>query len=482
MRARHWLAAVALTLPVVAASQLREHWDLSAVGDQSLFAYFGWRIAHGATLYVDIWDNKPPGIYWLSALGCAVGGEGGAGVTAMTTLGVTIMLAATFALGAMLFSGSAATLLTVLAAVFLTHPYYEGGTNRTETFVVAFELLAVTCYVRGLKTHGGAWWLAAGVACGAACLCKQVGLAAWGAFGLHTILLMLVGCVRWRVGVQRGVLLTVGAAVPLLAAAIVLWRQGVLWAAWEAVVTFNRAYFAAGASQFGSIAHRLILARDYSLDAAGVLLALAGLAVTLGVIGWWRGERRSGRRPVTYVPVMLVVWFSASVYGVAVSPGISQFYLPTTLPPLVLLSGYVLNGIVGDAGLRHRLRERAWACAALAAISFAAAPALDEHWRAAASVWNARQPSWRGGGVAGYDGNRIRADRSEHRQTCRPGRAGAGLWVLARRVSRRPAPQRGAHRDDGEDRPSWRASGLDQGGTLGWAARCAAARGVRLAE
>ncbi len=36
--------------------------------DAGTYADIGWALNHGARLYVDVWDNKPPGIYWLSAL------------------------------------------------------------------------------------------------------------------------------------------------------------------------------------------------------------------------------------------------------------------------------------------------------------------------------------------------------------------------------------------------------------------------------
>src|SRR5258708_23805788 len=36
--------------------------------DAGTYADIGWALTHGARLYLDVWDNKPPGIYWLSAL------------------------------------------------------------------------------------------------------------------------------------------------------------------------------------------------------------------------------------------------------------------------------------------------------------------------------------------------------------------------------------------------------------------------------
>src|SRR5258707_10984694 len=35
--------------------------------DAGTYADIGWALNHGARLYLDVWDNKPPGIYWLSA-------------------------------------------------------------------------------------------------------------------------------------------------------------------------------------------------------------------------------------------------------------------------------------------------------------------------------------------------------------------------------------------------------------------------------
>src|SRR5437016_1676680 len=36
--------------------------------DQALFAYIGRHLPRGEALYVDVWDVKPPGIFWVYAL------------------------------------------------------------------------------------------------------------------------------------------------------------------------------------------------------------------------------------------------------------------------------------------------------------------------------------------------------------------------------------------------------------------------------
>lgn len=43
--------------------------------DQALFAYIGRALRQGRTLYVDLWDVKPPGIFWMYSLATLLPGE-----------------------------------------------------------------------------------------------------------------------------------------------------------------------------------------------------------------------------------------------------------------------------------------------------------------------------------------------------------------------------------------------------------------------
>jgi hypothetical protein len=40
--------------------------------DPGVFLYVGWRILNGEVPYKDVWDHKPPVIYYLNALGLAL--------------------------------------------------------------------------------------------------------------------------------------------------------------------------------------------------------------------------------------------------------------------------------------------------------------------------------------------------------------------------------------------------------------------------
>jgi len=79
--------------------------------------------------------------------------------------------------------------------VLLTHLHYECGGNRTETFVVPCEILAVLSYLRWQRAGRLPWLAFAGLFAGAAPLFKQSGLAALGACALHLLWSQFAG---WR--------------------------------------------------------------------------------------------------------------------------------------------------------------------------------------------------------------------------------------------------------------------------------------------
>ena len=40
--------------------------------DSGVFLYTGWRILNGAVPYLNVWDHKPPVVYYINALGLAL--------------------------------------------------------------------------------------------------------------------------------------------------------------------------------------------------------------------------------------------------------------------------------------------------------------------------------------------------------------------------------------------------------------------------
>ena len=381
--------------PMIIVSQMAAHLRFDVVDDQ-MFGYFGWRIAHGGTVYLDVWDNKPPGIYWINALGFILGNDSYWGVIALCAVALVVTHLAFFGICASIYFFGASAVMTVLASFFFTHGYYQGGTNRTETFLVAFELLGVLCYFRGFARDR--WWLflLSGFFCGTAFLFKQVGLAAWGSMGLHLIVLMCTGELRVSTAFKRGLLMIVGAAVPISAAVAVLVSQGAWDAAWFAIVDFNRAYFATGDSSLhDNFANRYML-RQHMLPSLLLPLLMCAAALIHSFLWWLRPMYRPQDieqplrefGPAVPRPMLLfAVWWAVAFYGATVSPHHFRHYLIPTLAPMLLIAGYLINIIKTEVGLITRLQQRAWVSAAFVLMGWLAWDSVQAHVGEMSRVW-----------------------------------------------------------------------------------------------
>lgn len=397
------IVVMVLTIvPLIALSQVIAYWRTDVVDDQ-MFGYFGWRIAHGATVYLDVWDNKPPGIYWINALGMLVGHDSYFGVIGVCVAALVVAHTAFFVIGASVFHRGAAALATILLSFYLTHGYYTGGTNRTETFVVACELTAVAFYMRGFARDCWWKWYAAGLFCGLAFLFKQVGLAAWGCMGLHTIALVVTRALPLRAGVRHIALLVGGACTTVgLAAGVLAW-QGALGEALFATFTFNRAYFAAGASEFPYNFATWTLLKDHVMPILLLPLLMAAAAAIHAFLWWLRPQYRppeieiplAAQAPVCSLHVpFFAVWFLVALYGALVSPHGFRHYLVPCIPPLLLMCGYLINVLRTETKLLRRLQQRAWVTAAFVVMAYFAYESVQLQFREMAKVWDARIDPW----------------------------------------------------------------------------------------
>ena len=388
-------AMVLLILPIVAFSQIAAHTRVDIVDDQ-MFGYFGWRVAHGAILYEDVWDNKPPGIYWINALGFVLGGDSYGGVVFLCAVAVAVALTCFFIISASIFFRGAAAAATVLAAFYFTHGFSHGGANRTETFLMAFELAAVMFYFRGFARDRWWKWFLAGMCCGCALLLKQVGLAAWGALGLHMIILVVMRDVDWRAGLRRCLLLLGGLLVIVGLATVVIVAQGAAKQAYFAIIGFNQAYFTSGRSSLTDFELNDYMLRQH----IGLVLLLPVLMTITALIHsvLWRirplfrpkdiEDQLDALRPVCprYM-VLFFIWYCVAYYGAAISPHHFEHYLLPTLPPMMLMAGYVISILRGELSLTKRFQQRIWVTGCFVAMGYFALDGLRWHYQELSRVW-----------------------------------------------------------------------------------------------
>lgn len=309
--------------------------------DSYLFAYYGSRIVAGQLLYVDLWDNKPPGIFWVDAIGLFLAGGSYVGIVVMcslATLGSNIL----FFLTARRIHGPAvAAIGVVMAAVYINLHDYHVGSNRPSTFYVFFELGVMYLYVRsfahGVSRHRCLF--AAGLCAVAAVTFRQTAFSAPATMFIHQILITLTRRQSWRDLAAFVIPFALGAFTATAAVIGALFATSDLAAAWHGIVTSNLGYFARpGKSE---LLPELFRWRDH-LQVLGLLLILASatvvhaIATRFAAYGTRHTTTLSGRPPVAFA--LVLAWFLIALYLALIGPSKRMLYFGVVMAPLVMLA------------------------------------------------------------------------------------------------------------------------------------------------
>lgn len=314
-----------------------------AGNDQSLYMYVADTVRRGGVPYVDAWDQKPPGIFfvyaavralWPRESAVAVADVIGAGVTAWLLVGIGRRLSGPT-------TGFAAAAIVLLfghpSIARLSGVYLRG---QCEVFIAAAIAGAIALVWR--RESGRGRWFAAGVCLGAAFWLKYNALAYALPIGAA-----LVAATGWRARARAGALWI--AAGALAVSAVVLGyfaAHGALQALRVATIDYNLRYsgetYTSG--PLGAIAY--VAALPFGRARADVLwfFGLAGAAV-LAVLTW-RRERAT--------VVVVLTWIAAAVVSIAVNGArdLPQYFIQAA--PALALAGAVGAAAALDRGWMGR--------------------------------------------------------------------------------------------------------------------------------
>jgi len=154
--------------------------------DSSVFLYVARVVQNGGVPYRDVWDHKPPLIYYLDVVGLTLADRGIPGIA-------LVEFAALLAAALVSFWALNRT-LGLLPALFGTIawttalPLILDGGNLPEEYALPLQFTAVALYVLERTTAPSRWrWIAIGVAAGFAVLLKPTVLGLWAAIYLAEV-------------------------------------------------------------------------------------------------------------------------------------------------------------------------------------------------------------------------------------------------------------------------------------------------------
>ncbi len=290
--------------------------------DEQFYALVGQRLLAGDTLYLDIWDRKPPALYLTYSLLSLISRSFlfyHLAATLSATLG-----AYGIARIAQRLTGAGAALMAALAYLAMLNRF-GGASGQAPVWFNTLMIFAAWSIVTRLDRLSSGRihpMLAAGMAsAGLAITFKQSAAIECAFFGIWIVAFLLrSGASPMKIAGQI-LLLAILGALPMAATFAWYWHIGHVPELWHALVdsNFNRLY---------ADPHERFMRLAALIGLLGMPLAFAGL-------GWWALDQTERRNAEV---LFLVGWSIAALLAVVSFPNIFPHYALPILAPLCVLS------------------------------------------------------------------------------------------------------------------------------------------------
>lgn len=326
----------------------------------------------GGALYVDCWENKPPGLFWLNALALFTG--------AGNTLPLWIMpgVVGLISVAIMAFAiretvGTAAACATaMIASAIMTLREYDAASINPDYYAVAFAMPAAGLWLSAIDVRQarGVWWrgLLAGLFLAAAALTKQTG-----ALGVLALTLAAIFAVLFHPDYQRwaGVtaIMWLGFLLGVGTGGYALHHSGTLSNAYDAVVRFNMDLLTSVSLR--GLANEWPRITQWCEPIAFPLF--------LGLVALFATRHNTDRRLSRPVVLALFIWWAAELIFALIGPSGSTRYVQGTFAAMSAAAAVGLSMIVRSfAEVPVRLRA-APVVLVLAVLWLTAGPMFDTY-------------------------------------------------------------------------------------------------------
>jgi hypothetical protein len=299
--------------------------------DSGVFLYMGWRLLNGDIPYRDVWDHKPPLIYFVDALGIALTPDSLWGIWILQFIFVFFTLFLIYKLLDQEFGIFAALAGSVtLASGLLT--ILEKG-NVTEEYALAFQALSFWLFVNAWKRDfplRASFWI--GVVGGLAFNFKQTTIGIWITYGLF---LLVIRFVQKKLPFKDLLSLLGGWLLPSLGLVLYLASQDALIDFWEQAFLYNFVY----------IGKHEGIRRLIPVFIKGFAYLQNGWVLYLAIAGWLTGagyawlKRRELFAQAHPLILIALVNLPVEVFFITISGRSILHYYLTPLPVMAILAG-----------------------------------------------------------------------------------------------------------------------------------------------
>ena len=321
--------------------------------DSGVFLYVGWRLLNGAVPYQDVWDHKPPLIYFVDALGLSLTPHSLWGLWFLRLIFIFFALLVIYKLldrEIGLYAALAGTM--ILTSGLLT--ILEKG-NVTEEYALVFQALGFLLFINAWREDfpiRSSLWM--GLLGGLAFNFKQTTIGIWVTYGLFLLVIRLL---QRKLPLKDLVVLIVGWLAPSLVLAAYLASQHALRDFWEQAFLYNFVYIGTHEG----------IRRLIPLFLKGFLYLQNGWVLYFSILGWLIGVvyvwlKRNAVAEIPPLILIALVNLPIEVILITISGRSILHYYLTPLPVMAILTGtlvYTLPSLLGKfPGLSSRTFQR----------------------------------------------------------------------------------------------------------------------------
>ena len=299
--------------------------------DSGVFLYISWRLLSGDVPYRDVWDHKPPLIYFVDAIGIALTPDSLWGIWFLQFIFIFFTLFFIYKLLDCEFGISAA----LAGAITLTSgllTILEKG-NVTEEYALVFQAACFWLFVSAWKKDfplRSSFWI--GVLGGLAFNFKQTTIGIWVTYGLFLLALRMI---QRKFPFKDLLLLLAGWLVPSILLILYLVSRGALTEFWEQAFLYNFVY----------IGKHEGIRRLIPVFIKGFAYLQNGWVLYLAIFGWLAGLGYAFLRRKDLLtqahPLVLIslVNLPIEVFFITISGRSILHYYLTPLPVMGILAG-----------------------------------------------------------------------------------------------------------------------------------------------
>jgi hypothetical protein len=346
--------------------------------DSGVFLYVGWRILNGEIPYLNVWDHKPPLIYFVDALGLLFSADSLWGIWILQLIFITLTIYLVFSGLQQAFGDLPAVAGAVILASGLLTVLEQG--NVTEEYALIFQALCFGLLARAQRAgYPARTTFLMGLAAGAAFNFKQTTIGVWGAYGMLLLMDRLAGRKLFLLLKDYGWLLAGWLAPSLLLAAYLAGRHA-LGDFWDQAYLYNFTYV----SRDEGLAHFVpVFIKGFAFLRQGWVLYFALAGWLAGLVYAWL-NRKNLPRSIPPLLILALLDFPLEIGLLFVSGRSILHYYLTPLPVMGVLAGilvYVCSALAARLRPSGAQLQRRLPAVMLAAVLLAQIPLAQSYPR-----------------------------------------------------------------------------------------------------